>query len=193
MVLNFNYTNTFDLLYQKAFKECPIINIHGELKNKDNPIVFGYASTDKETIDLIKEGNNELLKNIKRYYYKRTDSLLQLNQFLNDGSKKDIHVHILGHSCGVSDRNILKNIFVNEYVKEINIMYYNNYVNYFDTLVNIDRVVENNKQYGIINNYQKSIRMPQFDDNEELTAKSLTLINHVTNIKRIPANGVNIR
>jgi len=193
MALNFNYTNTFDLLYKDFFKECPTINIHGQLKNKDNPIIFGYAPTDEETIGLIKEGNNELLKNIKRYYYKRTDSLLLLNQFINDKPKTDIHVHVLGHSCGASDRNILKNIFVNESVKEINIMYYNNYDNYFDILVNIDRVVENNKQYGIINNFEKSIRMPQFDDNKELKAVSETMINLVNSIKKIPSNDIDIR
>jgi len=193
MILNFNYTNTFDILYRDSFENCSVINIHGQLKDSDNPIVFGYAPTDKETMDLINKGNNELLKNIKRYYYKRTDSLLQLNNFLTNKPKTEIHVHILGHSCGASDRNILKDIFVNEYVKEINIMYYNNYDNYFDTLVNVDRVVEDNKQYGIINNYQKSIRMPQFDDKEELTAKSLAMINYVTNIKKTSSNGIDVR
>lgn len=192
LAINFNYTNTFDLLYKGKFKECPIINIHGELKNSDNPIIFGYAPTDDETIDLIKNGDNELLKNIKRYYYKRTDSESRLNQFLKNDTL-EIHVHILGHSCGVSDRNILKDIFINKYVKKINIMYHKNYDNYFDTLVNIDRVVENNKQYGIINNYQKSIRMPQFDDGEEDRIITNQTITNFFNQKHQSTQGVDIR
>lgn len=192
MVLNFNYTNTFDLLYKGVFKKCPVINKHGQLKSKDNPIVFGYAPTDRITSTLVEKGDNEFLKNIKKYYYKRTGFLILLNDFLKKGSM-DIHVYILGHSCGLSDGNILKKIFENESVKEISIMYYNDYENYSHSLINIERIVENHKQYEIINNYQKSIRMPQFDDKEELTAKSETMIDDVTNLKKIPSNVVDIR
>jgi len=182
LVLNFNYTKTFEKLYKSLFGKCDIINIHGELHNKSNPIVFGYAPTDQETMNLINQNNNELLKNIKRYYYKRTDSELRLNKFIESqvgDFPSKIHVHILGHSCGVSDRNILKNIFVNENVDEISIMYYNDYDNYFNVLVNIDRVVENNKQYGIINNFNNCVRMPQHDDNEISIKKTNKMITDI--------------
>jgi hypothetical protein len=167
MVLNFNYTDVFERKYAHFFEKIKTINIHSQLNTSDNPIVFGYAPTEEVTMSLINKGNNEFLKNIKRYYYKRTHSELELNHFLKNDFKKDIQVYILGHSCGTSDRNILKDIFTNEYVKKINIMYHKNYNNYFDTLVNIDRVIGNNSQYGIINNFENSIRMPQLNESEE--------------------------
>lgn len=180
MALNFNYTNIFELKYKHLLSNCKVVNIHGQLNNDNNPIVFGYAPTDKQTMELIndKGGNNEYLKNIKRYYYKRTNSEIQLNEFLDDDDRSPIHVHILGHSCGTSDRNILKTIFLNKNVKKISIMYHNDYNNYFDVLVNIDRVVEDNTQFGIIENFYNSIRMPQFDDSPELALQSQEMIDH---------------
>ena len=162
-VLNFNYTNTFERLYDGIFNQTTIVNIHGVLNKKDNPIVFGYAPTDDETMNLIDQENNELLKNIKKYYYKRTSSETVLNSFLSSYDK-NTNVHILGHSCGVSDRNILNTISTHTLVGETSIMYYNNYDNYFDTLVNIDRIVGRNKHYGIMTNFDKCIRIPQYND-----------------------------
>jgi hypothetical protein len=196
MVLNFNYTDVFERIYAHLFNNHKTINIHGQLDTPDNPIIFGYAPTDEDTITLINKGNNEFLKNIKRYYYKRTDSELQLNQFLNDKLKTDIHVHILGHSCGVSDRNILKDIFTNKCVKKINIMYhknYDNYDNYFDTLVNIDRVIGDNSQYGIINNFDNSIRMPQLNEGENDRKVSNQTITNFFSQKHQSTQGVDIR
>ena len=42
LILNFNYTQTAKKIYAKnSINE--VINIHGELSNKNNPIVFGYG------------------------------------------------------------------------------------------------------------------------------------------------------
>ncbi|MGB0973464.1 MAG: AbiH family protein [Flavobacteriaceae bacterium] len=193
MILNFNYTEVFQRMYADSFKEPKIINIHGQLNSPNNPIVFGYAPTDIETINLINKGDNDYLKNIKKYYYKRTDSELQLNQFLVTKYKKDIHVHILGHSCGTSDRNILKQIFTNESVKKINIMYHENYDNYFNTLVNIERVIGNSSQYAIINNFGNSIRMPQLSEDEKNRRISNQTITNFFNQKNNPTRGIDIR
>lgn len=192
MVPNFNYTNVFERTYADSFKEPKIINIHGQLNNLNNPIVFGYAPTDEDTITLVNKGDNDYLKNIKRYYYKRTDSELRLNQFLNNDPKTDIHVHILGHSCGTSDRNILKDIFTNKRIKKINIMYHKNYDKYFDVLVNIDRVIGNNSQYGIINNFDNSVRMRQHDDCKVNTSISNDTITNFFNQKHQPTKGVDL-
>ena len=46
-------------------------------------------------------------------------------------------------------------------------MYYKDYQGYFDTLVNIDRVIGNESEYGFIRNIELSSRMPQHNDEEQ--------------------------
>ena len=53
LILNFNYTKTAEKLYVKN-NNCEVINIHGELNNENNPIIFGYGDElddDYERID----------------------------------------------------------------------------------------------------------------------------------------------
>lgn len=169
LVLNFNYTNTFQRLYGD-FNKATILNFHGQLdEDFYNPIIFGYAPTDDETSMLIKKNNNEFLKNIKKYYYKQTDNELKLNKFLfkeNEGVKNEMmNVFIVGHSCGISDRNILNKILTSSHNMKINIMYYENHNGYFDALVNIDRVVDGDKEFkGIVSNFKSSLKTPQIID-----------------------------
>ena len=179
LVLNFNYTNTFDRLYNKN-KRFKVLNFHGQLNSKTNPIIFGYAPTEEETKLLIDKNDNEYLKNIKRYYYKQTNNENKLYGFL--GSKdtsnesvynnNEVNVFVIGHSCGVSDRKILNDIFTyNSNVKNINIMYYKDYQGYFDTLVNIDRIIGDESEYGVIRNFELSLQAPQYDDSDQLKDK----------------------
>ena len=42
LVVNFNYTDTASQ-YLAEFPDESLINIHGELSNADNPIIFGYG------------------------------------------------------------------------------------------------------------------------------------------------------
>lgn len=164
LVLNFNYTNTFERWYSKN-GECEIVNIHGQLDCKLNPMIFGYASTEEETQILIDKNDNEYLKNIKKYYYKQTHGENKLYNFLGKkpGGGK-INVFVIGHSCGVSDRKILKDIFTHPNIKNINIVYYKNYDNYFDTLVNIDRIIGEESNYATIRNFELSLACPQIKD-----------------------------
>ena len=64
LLLNFNYTQTAEKLYaENCFNE--IINIHGELNNGNNPIIFGYGDeldNDYERIERLQ--NNDFLENI---------------------------------------------------------------------------------------------------------------------------------
>ena len=167
LLLNFNYTNTFERLYKDKMKNIEVLNFHGQLNSKTNPIIFGYAPTEEETKLLIDKNDNEYLKNIKRYYYKQTNNENLLHDFINKTKVDYINVFVLGHSCGVSDRKILNEVFTNENIKSINIMYYKDYQGYFDTLVNIDRVIGNESEYGFIRNIELSSRMPQHNDEEQ--------------------------
>ncbi|MDO3694898.1 AbiH family protein [Wenyingzhuangia sp. chi5] len=173
LVLNFNYTNTFDRLYNKN-KKFKVLNFHGQLNCKTNPIIFGYAPIEEETKLLIDKNDNEYLKNIKRYYYKQTQNENKLNEFLEKSDKnivnsEEINVFVIGHSCGVSDRKILNDIFTDKNVKNINIMYYKDYQGYFDTLVNIDRVIGKESHYGVIRNFELSLSAPQYSNDDSKT------------------------
>ncbi|SHH76261.1 AbiH family protein [Wenyingzhuangia marina] len=189
LVLNFNYTNTFERLYKNKIDSIEVLNFHGQLNSKTNPIIFGYAPTEEETKVLINKNDNEYLKNIKRYYYKQTQNENKLNEFLEKSDKnivnsEEINVFVLGHSCGVSDRKILNDIFTDKNVKNINIMYYKDYQGYFDTLVNIDRVIGKESNYGVIRNFELSLQAPQKNDVEDIKVNFNNKLNVL--VKELP-------
>jgi len=168
MILNFNYTKTIEKLYSNVIK-CPVIHIHGELEKKENPIIFGYAAKHDETNKLLSKNNNEFLKNIKMYLYKRTKNKDRLKEFLGLPDKREntISVLILGHSCGLSDNLILSEIFNSTHISSIRIFYYESYDNFFDTKVNTSRIMDNHKKFDdIVVNFEDTHRMPQQNDDE---------------------------
>jgi len=164
-ILNFNYTNTLQNLYSNEIKESKVIHIHGELSNLKNPIVFGYAANDEESRELIDKGDNEYMRNIKKHLYKRTDNERKLTYYLKGTA--EINVTILGHSCGLSDKLILNQILNNENVQSINIFYYEEYEHYFQTQVNIDRIMNDDDNFKKLTNFNSSHRMPQHNDTEQ--------------------------
>ncbi|MDN3620417.1 bacteriophage abortive infection AbiH family protein [Polaribacter undariae] len=165
LILNFNYTETINN-YQSFFEIKPtIINIHGKLNDNENPIIFGYAANEKETRNLINMNNNLYLKNIKKHCYKRTSNENKLNDYLN--SNTGINIYILGHSCGLSDKLILNQIFNHKSINSIKNFYHKNYDNYFQTQVNIDRIMENDNYFKKLQNYSDSLKMPQYNYTKE--------------------------
>lgn len=196
LILNFNYTDTIDRLYSDEIKSSEVLHIHGELNNKLNPIIFGFAADDNDSKILIDKNNNEYLKNIKRHEYKRTNNSDRLNNYLNE--KKGIDVIILGHSCGISDKLILKQIFNHKNVSSIRILFHENYKNYFNTQINICRIMNDNENFDRkIVNFLDCCKMPQYSttdyaDVEEFVKKKIDIFsskiilplpdaNHVSN------------
>lgn len=109
--LNFNYTNSAISLTSNSFikKNTIHINIHGNVNNSHNPIIFGYGDDTNESYEKLEfEDNNELIRKIKSFQYPRTRNYHNL---LNILESKEFDVFILGHSCGLSDRTLLKTIF----------------------------------------------------------------------------------
>lgn len=114
--LNFNYTKTL----LKYTNENDIINIHGTLEN--NPI-FGFGDDTSVRYSILEdEYNNEALKKIKSFKYLDNSEYFKLVHLINHGPYQ---VHIYGHSCGVSDRTLFKQIFENPNCKSVKIFYYN--------------------------------------------------------------------
>ncbi len=119
-ILNFNYTKTFEPYIGK--NKMDINFIHGRLKEPNNPIIFGYGDESDEYYKQIENrGQNEYLKHFKSFGYFKTENYQRLLKFL-DFYKYD--VLILGHSCGLSDRVMLKTIFEHQNCEQIQIFYH---------------------------------------------------------------------
>lgn len=121
--LIFNYTDTVEYyLTDLELKKESVINIHGQLNNKTNPIIFGYGDEMFPYYSKIEDLNeNEYLRHMKSFGYFKTSNYLNLLQFIDSN---DFTVCIMGHSCGLSDRVLLNTIFCHESCKEIQIFYH---------------------------------------------------------------------
>jgi hypothetical protein len=142
LFLNFNYTNTLSLYEKEITKNLnnSIINIHGSLLRKDNPIIFGYGDEmDPYYANIENLNNNEFLKHIKSFSYFKTDNYKRFINFVEDS---EFIVYILGLSCGISDRILLNSIFENKNCQSIQIFYHHrgeNDTDFFEKTQEISR------------------------------------------------------
>lgn len=168
MVLNFNYTDTFELyLNQLSDKVCQTTEvnyIHGQLNDPDNPIIFGFGDEfDSYYNEIEKSKNKSYLEYIKSFWYFKTQNYHQLIKFVDS---KKFQVYILGHSCGLSDRTMLKTIFEHDNCAAIKIYYYQNGKsnNYTNLTYEIARHFGDKiKMRERITPFPKCIAMPQLD------------------------------
>lgn len=171
LVLNFNYTNTVSN-YLDNYKHIKQINIHGELDNQNNPMIFGFAATDKESKILTDKNEEGYMRNIKKFNYLFTNNDKELKSLMND--TRGFDVIIIGHSCGVSDRLILSEIFNHNNLKTITPFYFKDKEGYLQTIINIDRIIDDyskeskdEKSFNKLENYPECIPMIQHDSKKE--------------------------
>lgn len=175
LILNFNYTKTIDRLYSSSLTKSKMLYFHGKIDTVNNPIVFGYAASHEDSRKLIEKNNNQYMKNIKKHLYKRTANEAILEKYLNEHYQ--ISVLILGHSCGLSDKLILNQILTHEKVEKIRTFYFEKYENYFDTMVNVDRIMNDDEKFRKrVIDFSRSIRMPQHYDEQAQTDQFNTYI-----------------
>ena len=119
--LNFNYTETLSVIYSIAQDE--IIHIHGKASQIDeNPIIFGYGDeSDPEYQKIEDSGENIYLDHIKSFGYFKANNYNKLLSFIDS---KSFNVYIVGHSCGLSDRVLLNQIFEHPNCNGIEIFYH---------------------------------------------------------------------
>lgn len=138
MLVNFNYTRTADI-YMPNNSRFIVNHIHGELSNPES-IIFGYGDeADDEYNAIVKQNDNEYLKNIKTNRYLETAKYRELLSFINSGPYQ---VCIMGHSCGLSDKTMLNTLFEHDNCVSIKPYYYVNKEgkdNYLDMVQNISR------------------------------------------------------
>jgi hypothetical protein len=112
LILNFNYTKTFEELAIKEIfntNNIKIVNIHGLVSDSSNPIIFGFGDDNGKIYNEMEEhGERELRSHIKSFYYNNTSNYKQLLGFIDSN---EFDVHIVGHSCGISDKTLLNTIF----------------------------------------------------------------------------------
>lgn len=124
LFLNFNYTNTLEPYVEDCQKRIhsEINYIHGSVNDENNPPIFGFGDEfDKRYKEFEDEGNNELFKHIKSFGYLKTNNYSDLTRFLE---AEPFQVQIYGHSCGLSDRTMFKEIFEHENCLSVKLFYH---------------------------------------------------------------------
>jgi len=133
LFLNFNYTDTLNQYigkthwYSRDVREWvdtqdTIIHIHGELGSIDNPIVFGFGDEyDEHYQKFESHKNNSLFTHIKSFAYFKTRNYHNLVRYIDS---EEFEVFVVGHSCGLSDRTMFREIFEHNNCKSIKIFYY---------------------------------------------------------------------
>jgi hypothetical protein len=119
--VNFNYTDTLQRL--NYANEHEIIQIHGQASNKGrNPIIFGYGDETAPEYQLLEDtGENAYLEHIKSFGYFKTQNYSNLMAALDNDPYT---VSVVGHSCGLSDRILLSEIFEHTNCKKIEIFFH---------------------------------------------------------------------
>ena len=165
--LNFNYTDSLKQILDLSniYYRQPKINydtnhIHGKLNSREEKIIFGYGDEMDSFYTQIQDLNdNEYLKNIKSFQYFQSQNYRNLLRFVNSN---EYQVCIYGHSCGLSDRVMLNEIFENDNCKSIKIYYYKNEKDYVNKTMEISRhFKDNNLMRQKIVNFKKEDIIPQ--------------------------------
>lgn len=122
--LNFNYTITLEK-YIPSIEKKVLTNInyiHGDIHDNNNPVIFGYGDEyDNDYLELEKTNIHELLQHIKSFQYSKTSNYQNLMRFIQ---AEPFQVYVLGHSLGLSDRTMLKEIFEHDNCKSIKLFYH---------------------------------------------------------------------
>lgn len=120
--LNFNYTETLSYYLNPISIPNEQNYIHGDLKEEFAKPIFGFGDElDKDYLGFEDHKNNELFKHIKSFQYLLSNNYFNLIRFIDS---EDFQVHIYGHSCGLSDRTMLNQIFEHDNCKSIKIYYH---------------------------------------------------------------------
>jgi hypothetical protein len=124
LILNFNYTSTLEQYCRQCSTKLPteINYIHGQLNSESNPLIFGFGDEyNKQYLEFEEFRNKELLQHIKSFGYFKASNYHNLIRFIDAA---DFQVYVMGHSLGLSDRTMLRQIFEHERCKSIKIFYY---------------------------------------------------------------------
>lgn len=164
--VNFNYTDTVEKLkadFTSGEKEQTnaIISIHGGL---DDSMIFGYGDEEDDDYPVLEKlGDNKYLEHVKSFRYLQDSKYYDLMRFINSGLYQ---ILIYGHSCGLSDRTMLKELFENKNCLSIKPYYYRRSDevsdnDYFDKVMEISRhFTDNSLMRKKVVSFDKCSAMP---------------------------------
>ena len=169
--LNFNYTNSLKSVLDSFFNQntnrsfnpsYQVNHIHGKLNSDEEKIIFGYGDEMDKKYEEIQDLNDNLyLENIKSFQYFRSPNYRNLLRFVNSN---EYQVCIYGHSCGLSDRVMLNEIFENENCKSIKVYYYKDENDFNNKTMEISRhFKDNNLMRKKIVNFNEKDKIPQLE------------------------------
>jgi hypothetical protein len=119
LILNFNYTNLFDNCNSST--TLTKVDIHGKLNDPNNPILFGYGDeTDENYLKMEKFDEDVWLQHIKSFYYLKTREYDKIVDFIE---MDEYQVCVVGHSCGISDKVLLSQIFQHDNCRNLKVYY----------------------------------------------------------------------
>jgi len=124
LFLNFNYTNTIERYIYKLGLDASLIYIHGDLHEQQGEPIFGIGDEHHEDYISLKNHKNltQALKYSKSILYLRNGNRDRLIEYIEKAIP--FEVEIIGHSCGLSDRTLLKVIFQHRNCNKIRIYHY---------------------------------------------------------------------
>lgn len=167
--INFNYTKTisnvlnfihdqYGFMLRNNFPEIDICHIHGDLEDVDS-MIFGYGDEMDTDYKSIEDSNdNQYFEGIKSFKYAENGKYRDLLRFLNSD---DYQVVIYGHSCGLSDRVMLNEIFEHDNCKSIKIHFYDK-KEFINKTMDISRHFKSNQlMRKKIVEYDEKNRIPQ--------------------------------
>lgn len=181
LLLNFNYTET-DTLYsgrkkarKRDFSLGDIIvnrnSIHGTILPDDNHMIFGYGDEEADEYkELEKSETLGLLDNVKSINYLKTSNYRDMERFIESDSYQ---IFIMGMSCGMADRTILRKLFQHENCISIKPFFYEKmndkkeieWDNYTELVQNISRCFSDKDllRSTVVNKVECS-KLPQYND-----------------------------
>lgn len=119
MLLSFNYTQIADAYALMC--NLHTNHIHGDL-TEPQKLIFGYGDEiDNNYQELLKQEDNEYLKNIKSIRYLESSNYREMLKFIDAAPYQ---IYIMGHSCGNSDRTLLNTLFEHKNCVSIKPYYY---------------------------------------------------------------------
>jgi len=108
LILTCNYTKTVELYKNRIEakgKKVEVIYIHGQL---EADIIFGYGDEYcEESKEIEKLDENKFQQKVKQIKYAETSDYMTFDKFITNGI---YDVVVLGHSCGNTDRTLLRRL-----------------------------------------------------------------------------------
>ncbi|MFR3216462.1 MAG: AbiH family protein [Dysgonomonas mossii] len=181
LLLNFNYTETDTLYIEREearirgfYLEDITVNrnsIHGTISPDDNHMIFGYGDEEADEYkELEKSETLGLLDNVKSINYLKTSNYRDLERFIESDSYQ---IFIMGMSCGMADRTILRKLFQHENCISIKPFFYEKmndekeieWDNYTELVQNISRCFSDKDLLrSTVVNKVECLKLPQYND-----------------------------